>query len=336
MVVDAHELFRHLNFFLDQSEQQLTAGDVYNFFMHREEDIVNLISQKGLLCFPIIKDFHAFQPLLLIYLLTSHHTCLRLPATTENEAHWVYRSSINSMYDDIGHAFKSTLNFGSRVIFEEIVRDAQILIQQGVLSLVPTNTIEDYKSYGAPKKIDYENILLEKVNHQPMLSTDSPCIGNIVMPLICGANTSDLLKFIVDEWDTFVRCREYLIYASLELYESSSGEISKIKFNKIKNDIIDDGIHVINSRMYKLKRKGLIQATGGILGSVSLVLTNFMFSGSVHFLNSALATSILGVNAIVNYIEYQDNIRILQDNRLYFLWQLRKTLICNAKDDKNS
>jgi hypothetical protein len=329
MMIDDNTLYKYTSFFTDKNKS-LTADDVYAFFAHEINDIANFICGKGLVSFPLITDYQLFQPLLSLHLLTSNHTCLCLPPADEQHSHFVKIWRARSTYDNMGCDFESVLNFGKKTIVDSFLRDGQFLLQKGVLSLIPSNSVDDRKGYGAPEPVCYRRHLLTvPLSHIKPLpeehaSPHSNEVREIIFPTVYGVKTPAFLKLISDEWGAFERCRDRLIYSSIELSAITDDAVFDSRFRKLKKEIIDDGIYGLDDRMKSLNRKGLIKAIGGVLGSASLFVNNVIFTGSYNVVTSLLAASILGTSTLVNHMEYNEGIRNVARDPFYFLWKMKK------------
>lgn len=303
--------------------------EVHNFYAHQATDIAAFIRSKGLVSLPIVNNYDLFQPLLPLHLLTANHTALRLPPGGIDNGYYVKSRRWRSSYDDIGCDYESILDFGHEDTVRKFINYAKPLLQHGILSLIPSNSITDIKGCGAPERVDFDELLkapdeANTAKNSGDLKIGTALVHEIVMPIIFGARNSDFLKLVTDEWVSFQRCRERLIYASVQMGHTTSSLEHDLLFKKIKREIIDDGVSGLEDEFKRLDRKGIIKATGGILGSASLFIVNITCSSTLGLLSSAVAAAILGTTNCLNYMEYKEGLNGIKSNPFYFLWKLAK------------
>jgi hypothetical protein len=326
MTVDENVFLEHLDFSKEGTTDSFLM-EAHHFFTRDVEDIASFIRSKGLISFPIIANYDLFQPLLSIHLLTSKHTCLRLPPVGEEKGYYLKMHASTSTYDDMGCCYDSMLDFGESMVVKSFLKHGRVLFKQGVLSLVPSNSISDWKFYGAPEEVDYKQMLTLpnagiELHLLESFEPGSSVVHEIILPIVCGVQITDFLKLLTDEWESFQRCRDHLIYASIEIGNFGSASDRALRFQKLKKEIIDDGVHGLEDKLRALNRKGLLKAIGGVIGSASLFLSNLMVASNFDLLRSALAAAILGTSSCLNYIEYREGIKGVKGSPFYFLWKL--------------
>lgn len=114
------------------------------------------------------------------------------------------------------------------------------------------------------------------------------------------------------------------MYASVQIGNTTSPLERDILFKKLNREIIDEGVKGLDDELKRLNRKGIIKATGGILGSASLFLVNLTCSSTLGLLNSAIVAAILGTTNCLNYMEYKEGINGIKSKPFYFLWKLTR------------
>jgi len=328
MDIDDKVLLEHL-VLLGKATNEDHLIAVHDFYARQAAKIAAFIRGKGLVSLPIVANYDLFQPLLPLHLLMSNHTALRLPPGGIKNGYWVKTRHWRSSYDDMGCDYESMLNFGDEDTVRNFINHAKPLLQLGVLSLIPSNSVTDLKGLGAPERVDYGELLktpevTNTVNNPGDFKVGAALVHEIIMPIIFGARSTDFLKLVTDEWESFQRCRERLIYASVQIGNTTSPLERDLLFKKLNRGIIDEGVGELNDELKRLNRKGIIKAAGGILGSASLFLVNLTCSSALGLLNSAVAAAILGTTNCLNYMEYKEGMNGIKSNPFYFLWKLTR------------
>lgn len=295
--------------------------ELHSFYAHGEKTISSHFFQKGVLNFPSIANVDEFLPLLPIHILTSDHTIIQLPRSDSRDVDICYTSS-RSSYDDMGHSYESTLLFGNAEVIAEIYRECSFLFDSGLISLIPEHSVADQKGCGAPEPVNFARLLSK--NHAAQMCAQASALREIIFPVIIGAKRSDFLKLVSDEWEAFEKCRVSLLAASRQLSAHIDHGDFDVSYQRIKCEIIDDGIDVLERRLAAVKRKGFLDAINSTLGSAALCWANLNLGGPIGFVGNAIAAAIFGTSTYANYIQYREGNSELGNSRHYFLLRARQ------------
>lgn len=320
---DQH-LYECLTHFLPKEKVLVPdSNKLIHTYYHDSDAVAQHILNKEFSSLPKISSYEQASVVLGANLLFSPHVILSLPSFNNRPFHWVKYKYQRSMYDGMGAKYDVHLNFGDKELLENIVEHGGELLKNGVLSIVPDVT--DRTDYDCDPDV-YTGSLDCFRNYNSILPTNA-ChkMTEIFIPIIYGAKLSDILKLISDEWESYEMCRNLFFEAYLNLSKTENEQEFQYRLNKIKKDVIEDGVDKIRTRYNSLKRKGIVKAMGAVIGASSLMIASNninMPNNVVGYISHVLAAILATTGNWVTYVDYKDDLKKIQSDPSYLLWKI--------------
>ena len=314
-------------------EGQFGRDNPYYFFVKHASAINNYISQNRYTSRLYCCSERELTALLPIHLLSSESVILQFDPYFEDisgkrppffrETKWEVWNRIKDgqANPNVGRIW---IDYGPAEIFQTLINSGKSFFDSGYLNMLPTMRCdidsgfaeerEAAKTYSIGVKL--KGVRVDHERDVEALLTD------VVLPIIAPVKASDLLHLIADEWDAFESCRRHFLETQSRLLNIPDKHEARAEAERLKCEILDQGINELSERYTKLQRKGLINSLGGSIVGVTFCMTCLASTEVSQILLNLLGGGVSKFMTLYNYFDYRSGLKSLTESPYYFLTKL--------------